>query len=173
MVRFRSHLPPLFTQLRCSRHIVTPPFCDSSNLETVTTAYHTLLASVLSTWSPPQSLSQNQFIDFIKSIYDALPSSSSPQSGSRANAFGDQLIDMIWSVDAALDEMLSDARLGEDASSSGTAGKTKIRKEIVERDKGILQTIVKRLLVCAVALLYFANGAHDYTGNAYHHSGVM
>jgi THO complex subunit 2 len=87
--------------------------------------------------------------------------------------FGDQLIDMIWSVDAALDEMLSDARLGEDASASDAVGKMKVLKEEVEKDKGILQTVVKRLLVCAVVLLHSAYGAYDYAGNAYYHPGVM
>lgn len=64
--------------------------------------------------------------------------------------FGDSLVDMIWSVDAALDEVLSDAKLTLSAVDSATpevANKAKAAKQCAENDKESLQAIVKRLLV--------------------------
>lgn len=142
-----------FTQRCHSRNIVVQPHCDSNSLDILTTAYHTLLTSVLSAWSPSHTLSQNQFIDFIKSVLDSLPSSSSLQSSSRVTTFGDQLVDMIWSVDAALDEVLSDTKLttgtGGGSTASDTMEKSNVSREEVEKDKESLQAIVKRLLVRA------------------------
>lgn len=93
------------------------------------------------------------------------------------NIFEDQLIDMIWSVDAALDEILSDAKVdsnGGDATALDATSKTKARKkEEAERDKEILQTIVKRLLVRTAAPMRRAFGAYNYAGNSGYHSGIM
>jgi THO complex subunit 2 len=59
---------------------------------------------------------------------------------------------MIWSVDAALDEVLSDAKLSLSSGDSVPAAaveKAKVAKQNAERDKEGLQALVKRLLVCA------------------------
>ncbi|KAJ3574543.1 hypothetical protein NP233_g1708 [Leucocoprinus birnbaumii] len=131
------------------RNILAQPFCDSTDLDTLTTAYHTLLTSVLSTWSPKPALSQTQFVDFVKTVVDSLPSSSSQQSTSRVATFGDSLVDMIWSIDAALEEVLTDAKaaIGSGNSvSSDASEKAKLTKQVAEKDKESLQIIVKRLL---------------------------
>ncbi|KXN87957.1 THO complex subunit 2 [Leucoagaricus sp. SymC.cos] len=131
------------------RDILAQTHCDSSGLDVMTTVFHTLLTSVLSTWSSKPTLAQTQFIDFVKSVVDSLPSSSSQQSSSRVVTLGDNLVDMVWSVDAALDEVLSDAKLAlstGDSVASDAVEEAKVTKQSAEQDKQNLQTIVKRLL---------------------------
>ncbi len=150
MVSFRSYVYQVPAHHPHSRNIVVQ-HCISNGLDTLTTASHALLVSVLSTWSSEHALSQIQFTDFVKSVLDSLPSSSSQQSSSCAATFGDYLVDMVWSVDAALDEVLSDAKLTLSAVDPDpeVAGRAQRAKESTESDKESLQVIVKRLLVRA------------------------
>lgn len=141
-----------------SRNILISPHCNPSNsqcLDVLTTAYHTLLASVLSTWSPVHTLSLNAFVDFVQSVLRDLPSSSSLSSTASTNAsiFGEHLVDVLWSIDAELDETLSDSRLAvttsadQGAPASTVLAKAKKAKQNAENDKEKIQLIVKRLLV--------------------------
>lgn len=147
-----SCVPDSSSPLR-SRNIVVQ-HCDPNGLDILTTAFHTLLVSVLSTWSPEHTLSQTQFINFVKSVLDSLPSSSSQQSSSCAATLGDHLVDMIWSVDAALDEVLSDPKFNPNAADSDpeVVSKAQASKQSAESDKESLQVIVKRLLVRVTTL---------------------
>ena len=92
-----------------------------------------------------------------------LPSSSNaaPQSTPRAVAFGEHLVDMIWSLDAELDEIISDAKATistlsneQDKSKDITENLTRIQraKANTETDKEMVQAIVKRLLVRFIVL---------------------
>jgi len=103
------------------------------------------------TWSSEHALSQTQFIDFVKSVVDTLPSSSSQQHSSRVTTLGDHIIDMIWSVDAAIEEVSNDAKStlsAGDSTAPVAVEKAKLTKQNAEKDKESLQVIVKRLLVC-------------------------
>lgn len=175
MASFRSYASLPCTYRRHSRNLLAQPHCDPSGLDTLTTGYHTLLSFVLSTWSSKPALSQSQFIDFVKSVVDSLPSSSSQQSSSRVATVGDHLVDMIWSVDAALDEVLSDAKLilsTGNTVSTVVAEKAKVTKQNAEKDKEGLQALVKRLLVCAT-LCSTAFETNQLTGAPYRHSRVL
>ncbi|RDB20480.1 THO complex subunit 2 [Hypsizygus marmoreus] len=143
------------------RNSLFAPHCNPTNpscLDTLTTAYHTLLCSVLQTWSPKHTLSPVAFVEFVQSVLASLPSSSSSSAITSANAviFGETLVDMIWSVDAELDEVLADTKVAlttcdnqEAAASSGVAAllsKTKKAKQNAENDKETIQVIVKKFL---------------------------
>ena len=145
----------------CSRNILISPHCnslDSSCMDVLTTTYHTLLCSVLDTWSPKHRLSPTAFVQFVQSVLSDLPSTSSTSSTAYSNVsmFGEHLVDMIWSVDAELDEILSDATNALSGSDEGTLSngnvaplltKTRNAKQNVERDKDTIRVVVKKLLV--------------------------
>ncbi|KAF6762809.1 transcription factor/nuclear export subunit protein 2-domain-containing protein [Ephemerocybe angulata] len=90
------------------RNFLFAPHCaplDPANLHILTTAYHTLLSALLTSLSPGQSLPVQAFPDFVRSVLNTLPSSSSNSSSSpdAATIFGDHLVDIIWTVDALLE----------------------------------------------------------------------
>lgn len=132
-------------------------------LNTLTTGYHTLLSSVLSIWSPQHSLSVHTFVDFVRRVLNDIPSSSSGPS----TAFGEHLVDIIWTVDAQLDEILVDARTSlsaisdSDQSSSSSAivsqlSAIKKAKQAAEGDKEKMQVLVKKLLVRDSVSIFFS-----------------
>jgi THO complex subunit 2 len=111
-----------------SRNILISPHCNPSDpncADVLTTAYHTLLCSTLSTWSPEHPLTADAFLAFVQSVLDGLPSSSSTSSSDSSNTalFGEIVVDMVWSIDAELDEILADAKVAianvEQGSESG------------------------------------------------------
>lgn len=112
-----------------SRNILIPPHCnpfDPNCADVLTTAYHTLLCSTLSTWSFENTLTADAFLVFVQSVLDDLPSSSSTSTMKSSNAvlFGEIVVDMIWSIDAELEEIQADAKGAiintEQGSASGT-----------------------------------------------------
>lgn len=137
---------PLFIQLDISfsRNLLFPAHCnpsDPESLQILTTAYHTLLSAVLTTWSPEPGLSVQAFADFVRDVLNSLPSSSS--SSSTAAIFGEHLIDIIWTIDAQLDEVLGELRAQTQENANPKV------KEAAEGDKEKLQATVRKLLVRA------------------------
>lgn len=145
-----------------SRNILIAPHCNPANsscLDVLTTAYHTLIYATLVTWSPPQPLSPAGFAEFVQSVLINLPSSSNrtAKSPTHATIFGDHLVDMIWSVDTELDELLNEARAASAVSADQSKLSTKDLATIIskakkaqqnaENDKQRIQAIVKKLLV--------------------------
>lgn len=145
-----------------SRNILIAPHCNPSDpdcLDLLTTAYHTLICATLLTWSPPHPLTIATFVEFVQSVLINLPSSSqaAPKVPSPAVVFGDYLVDMIWSVDTQLDELLYEARLtsmtgGEYGKLSAKevaaiVAKAKKAQQNAENDKQRIPIIVKKLLV--------------------------
>ena len=71
--------------------------------------------------------------------------------------FGETLVDMIWAIDAELDELLADAKAalaacdGQTSAANGNVSallsKARKAKQDAERDKDTIQLIVKKLLV--------------------------
>ncbi|KAK7061446.1 THO complex subunit 2 [Favolaschia claudopus] len=137
------------------RTFIAPFHNDLSNADCVdklTTAYQALLLSTLHTWPSRNTISPSTFVSFVKAVLNSLPSSSSkpPQA---ASAFGEHLIDMIWAVDAELDEQLTDAQAaikncGESpvGSLAAALSKAKKDKQNAESDKETITAIVKQLL---------------------------
>ncbi|KAF8165073.1 transcription factor/nuclear export subunit protein 2-domain-containing protein [Crassisporium funariophilum] len=147
------------------RNILIAPHCNPTSpdcLDVLTTAYHTILCASLVTWSPPHALTPIAFVEFLQSVLINLPSSSNTTSKVplHVSIFGDHLVDMIWSIDTELDELLIEARaastaLADQAPSSAKdvgslVSKAKKVQANVESDKQRLQTIVKKLLECGI-----------------------
>jgi len=164
--RMSNYVYSYFTTL--SRNILISPHCnpmDSNCLDVLTTAYHTLLCATLLTWSPPQPLTPTAFVEFVQSVLLSLPSTSlsSPKVPSPALIFGDHLVDMIWSVDLQLDELLNEARTASTASGeqgnlsskdvAALISKAKRAQQNAENDKQRIPVIVKKLLVCPLGFL--------------------
>lgn len=152
----------------CSLSIVTSPHsnpADSEATDILTTTYQALLTSTLKTWPTNASLSLDTFVQFVQSVLERLPSSSANNQSSNATLFGELLVDLIWSLDAELEDVLSDARLAanaeqgqsptvaddkdDKAAAEHAARLAKIMKakENAESDKETLTIIVKKLLV--------------------------
>lgn len=151
-----------------SRKLLIEPHCDPTDprcLDVLMTVYHTLLCATLSTWNLPHSLTPVAFVEFLNSVLSSLPSTSNPsQVHSNTAIFGDYLVDVIWSVDTELDELLGEARLAVTASSSQThlsqkelshlTSKVKKAQQLAEIDKQRIPVIVKKLLVWFLPCLH-------------------
>ncbi|KAG0699864.1 transcription factor/nuclear export subunit protein 2-domain-containing protein [Suillus ampliporus] len=154
----------------CRNFLISPHSNPSDPIcaEALTTAYHALLLSVLTTWQPKHSLNAQALIAFIQSVLVALPSSSSARAGPPVQnvVFGEILVDVLWSLDAQLDEFLADAKsalLGSEQASGGQqvkdspkkdttdgAGKAARLRQFVEQDKDTLSELVRRLLFAGI-----------------------
>jgi THO complex subunit 2 len=83
---------------------------------------------MLKTWSPKPALSPTTFVTFVQSVLSGLPSSSSSSpSPSHVTAFGEILVDIIWSIDAELEEIVTEAKVA--LSSTGDQNGAFLRKE--------------------------------------------
>lgn len=141
--------------LSASRNFLLPAHLNPTDLtsaETLTTAYHTLLFSVLRTWAPSGFLTPQGFIAFVHSVLLSLPSSSAQSRPIQSDSlFGELLIDIVWSLDAQLDELVTDAKAiiaaSEQAAGTGDLQKASGVKQTAEQDKELLVDVVKRLLV--------------------------
>jgi THO complex subunit 2 len=80
-------------------------------------------------------------------------------ASSYGSIFGEHLVDMMWSVDAELDEILSDATNALSGNDKGTLSNSNATpllaearnaKQNVERDKDTIRLVVKKLLVRGV-----------------------
>ncbi|KAJ3922736.1 transcription factor/nuclear export subunit protein 2-domain-containing protein [Lentinula edodes] len=138
------------------RNMLIAPHCNPSDAEchnVLETTYSTLLASTLTMWTYKQTLSAEGFVTFIRSVLDNLPSTSSPNRTSNFAIFGEHLVDLIWSVDAELDEVLVDVKAtiaaydGQSADKpQAVLGKANRVKQSAEADKATIVLIVKKLL---------------------------
>lgn len=124
-------------------------------MDVLSTAYETLLHAVLRTWSAAPLLTTEKLAFFIKSLLDGLPSSSSTEEGRKpqhAVLFGELLVDIVWSVDSELDEIIADARsltggMMETDEQTVSVVRAMASKELAESDKNVLADLVKKLLV--------------------------
>ncbi|KAG6897219.1 hypothetical protein C0992_003417 [Termitomyces sp. T32_za158] len=141
------------------RNSLFAPHCNPSDancVDTLTTAYHTLLCAALQTWTPKYPITPVAFVEFVQSVLGTLPSSSSGSAKSSMNvmAFREILVDMIWSVDTALDEVISDAKITlaacakQDTNNNVSSAMVKAKKveQTAEKDKETVQVIVKKFL---------------------------
>lgn len=115
--------------------------------------YYALLSSTLLSRSPSKLLSSDALVAFIRSIVDHLPSSSAGSDKSPSvNALGEILVDVIWSIDAELEDLIGDAKNAASAAEQGvltpaTVAQAVKAKDDAESDKATINTVVRRLLV--------------------------
>ena len=121
--------------------------------------YNTLVTASLQTWSPAKHLSPQALVKFIQSLLDSLPSPSSTKS-SHAVLFGELLVDLIWSIDAELDDVHQDAKIAivnaeqgngpivaEGVDTTAVLAQVANAKQIAELDKETLAETVNLLVV--------------------------
>lgn len=129
---------PSSRQLFLKLHSTSPNGQGSDDLYT---AYNTLLTATLSSWSTHKNLTPAIFVAFVQSVLSSLPStSSSITEPSSLTWLGGSLVDMIWSIDVELDELVVEAKFSE-----ATSGNE--HQKNGERDKQVVAELVKRLLV--------------------------
>ncbi|KAF7978302.1 hypothetical protein HWV62_899 [Athelia sp. TMB] len=116
--------------------------------DVLTTAYHTLLCSTLRTWAPAHTLAADAFLAFVRSVLHSLPSASSTSATGSSNLalFGEIIVDMIWSIDAELEEVQADAKVATASDEQSSQSAAAVR-QAVESDKETLAHIIKQLLV--------------------------
>ncbi|KAK0490679.1 transcription factor/nuclear export subunit protein 2-domain-containing protein [Armillaria novae-zelandiae] len=132
----------------------TPP--NPNVLDDIFTAYQTLLFSTLSSWTSKGTLSPDAFVAFVQSVLNSLPSSSSSSTTTSSNTglFKEQVVDIIWTVDTELDEIVADvkatiAKSGAQDSpgdKSVALSKAKKAKQDAESDKDRIISVVKQFM---------------------------
>jgi THO complex subunit 2 len=153
-----------------SRNILIAPHCNPGEpdcVDVLMTVYNTLLSSTLKTWSPKHTLTGIAFVTFVQSVLEGLPSSSSTSSPSHVAIFGEILVDLIWSVDAELEEIIVEAKVALAAcgDQNGMSYGEKVErqkslftslaisvdatraKQNAETDKATITQLVQKLLV--------------------------
>ena len=131
---------------------------EPNDATTLNAAYQKLLFSTLKTWSPKPFLTPHALVNFIQSVLLSLPSSSAQRGRSANNTvYGELLVDIIWSTDAHLDELLADSKAilaasDQEPASQEPKGAAKATqaKQAAEYDKELLVSLVRRLLVSTV-----------------------
>jgi len=129
-----------------SRAMLLPPHSnpsDPASVDLLTTAYQTLLFSLTKTWSAQNGLTVDTLTNFVITIRDSIPSSSSMNGP--ASRMGDVIVDVIWALDTELDDIVTDAK----ASPSDS----KTVKENAEEDKVMLAKLAWRLAVRLIILM--------------------
>ena len=126
-------------QLLLKLHSASP---NGQGNDDLYTAYNTLLTATLSSWSKHKHPTPTTFVTFVQSVLSGLPSTSSSTTGpSSITWLGNSLVDMIWSIDIGLDELVAESKYGEGASGDE-------HQNNAERDKQVVADLVKKLLVC-------------------------
>jgi THO complex subunit 2 len=131
---------------------------DSNAADALVTTYHTLLSATLTLWPSEHPLSPPAFTAFVKSLLLSLPSSSQVASSPAATAFGELLIDTMWSIDSQLDDVIADPKAtivaqsekekeNEQANSQSEELGALLSRDAAVKDKGTLLELVKLLLV--------------------------
>jgi THO complex subunit 2 len=156
-------MPP-DSRLHTSRNVLVrlhTNILDMNAMDVLTTAYHTLTLATLSTRPPKHALTATGFAQFILSVLQALPSSSTSGStvgSSSVAVFAEVFIDLVWTFDSELDEVLADAKAIIAAAGQPEGGQqdaqvpTELKqaldmKQRAEKDKEALAMILKQLLV--------------------------
>ncbi|KAI0729395.1 transcription factor/nuclear export subunit protein 2-domain-containing protein [Fomitopsis betulina] len=145
-------------------NVLTGPHSDPADLDsidTLTTVYHALLVSVLTSWPVQPALTVDVFVQFVHSMFERLPSSSSTAANPPdVVPFSEVLVDVVWSVDTELDDFISDAKSALAEEQKGADGSKTFDRDVVARglrtkqsaegDKETLAVIVRRLLSLGV-----------------------
>ena len=122
------------------------------------------MTATLHTWSASKPLSSQALVKFIHSVLESLPSPSSTKP-SHAVVFGELLVDVIWAVDAELDDIQQDAKIAlanaeqgngpivaEGVDATAVLARVAKAKQAAEGDKEALSATVNLLAVSTIAL---------------------
>jgi THO complex subunit 2 len=153
---FPSNSPFLLSRKYLTQLHSTPT--DTNAADALVTTYHTLLSATLSLWPSEHPLSPPAFTAFVKSMLLSLPSSSQVASSPAAAAFGELLIDTMWSIDSQLDDVIADSKAtiaaqsekekeNEQTNSQSEDSGALLSRDAATKDKGTLLELVKLLLV--------------------------
>ncbi|KAL7282472.1 hypothetical protein ACG7TL_003943 [Trametes sanguinea] len=141
------------------RNLVAGPHANPHDADanaTLITVYHALISSTLLSWPVKKQLSVDSVVAFVQSVLDHLPSSSVPSEKSpNVVAFGEVLVDVIWSIDSELEEIVGDAKTAASAAEQGSMSPTTVDQVVkaktnAESDKATIESIVRRLLAIGV-----------------------
>ncbi|KAI0082601.1 hypothetical protein K474DRAFT_1655406 [Panus rudis PR-1116 ss-1] len=156
---------------KCRAAVTTPHSnpSDPDAYDFLTTVYHVLFTATLRSWKPKASLAADQIVDFIQTIQESLPSTSGSTRSSHATIFGVLLVDVLWSLDSGLEEIVLDHKVAEMSAEQGTLssvaegqdgasgqGRSTVleratqAKEVALADREMLSSIVRKLLVAKV-----------------------
>lgn len=140
-------------QLFLKLHSTSP---NGQGTDDLYTAYNTLLTAVLSIWSNHNHFTPATFVTFVQSVLSGLPStSSSPPEPSSLAWLRGSLVDMLWSIDMELDELVAESKSCEAISENG-------HKKDGEKDKLAVADLVRKLLVRGV-LEYFVGYVNQFS----------
>lgn len=151
-----SNTPFLLSRKYLTQLHTTPTDCNAA--DALVTTYHTLLSATLSLWPSEHPLSPPAFTAFVKSMLLSLPSSSQVASSPAVTAFGELLIDTMWSIDSQLDDVIADPKAtivgqpekekdNEQANSQSEESGVLLSRDAAMKDKGTLHELVKLFLV--------------------------
>jgi THO complex subunit 2 len=151
-----SNLPFLLSRKYLTQLHSTPT--DTNAADALVTTYHTLLSATLSLWPSEHPISPPAFTAFVKSMFLSLPSSSQVASSPAATAFGELLIDTMWSIDSQLDDVIADSKAAIAAQSEKEKENERANtpsedsgalpsRDAAMKDKGTLLELVKLFLV--------------------------
>ncbi|KAF7301535.1 hypothetical protein MIND_00719000 [Mycena indigotica] len=139
------------------RTLILTLHSEPRSVDRLESCFETLINAVLKADSPKHPISASTFVSFVKSVVDALPSSSSNTSPI-AVAFGTLVVDTLWSIDSNLEDRLYDikaviANCGESPTGqlATTLAQAKRAKQAVESDKEIIVNVVRQLVELGIA----------------------
>ncbi|KAG9026250.1 THO complex subunit 2 [Tulasnella sp. JGI-2019a] len=137
-------------QQRC-RETLTPFVTTASSQKSqdvLTDAFYILLSAGMSSLSPPAPISATTLVNFIQSLIQSVPSTSSAGSALFDNplvsAVGDVLVDVMWTIDVELDD------LAQDTDTAVKEDKTALAHIL----KGLLSHSILRPTICRERLAY-------------------
>ncbi|KAI0693806.1 transcription factor/nuclear export subunit protein 2-domain-containing protein [Cytidiella melzeri] len=150
-------------ETECRNMLATPHSnpTDTASNDLLSTVYHTFITSTLLSWQPENTFSPTTLAGFIQSLLGSLPSPSSVKSSS-VIAFGELLVDILWTVDVELDDVYADANAtlanadrGDAVMVDGVDSLTAVAraakmKQNAEADKRTLAGFVRELVTSGV-----------------------
>lgn len=162
---------------RSSRKLLLPLHSnpnDFKSADRLTTMHQALLFCSLKSWPSMGTLPVEAYVSFAQSVLEALPSSSSQSATQSPNVaiFGEYFVDIVWSLDVELEELLSDAKT---ATGEAAAKALKV-VQLAEEDKATLAHLVKRfsvspcsfdlMLLCLILLRNLVCWTHHFAASA-------
>jgi THO complex subunit 2 len=154
----------LLTRATLSRNILLPchlTISDPKSADVATTAYHALLYSSLGAGAAGNAFKPDDFVALVRSVRDALPSSSNASAAGPDQALCDIIVDVLWSMDAELDELILDVKnavAGDSVAQGAPEGQMGGSQTLegLEKDKQSLGLVLKSLLVRGTSKLILA-----------------
>ncbi|KAF7331994.1 hypothetical protein MKEN_00079700 [Mycena kentingensis (nom. inval.)] len=135
-----------------SRAFVVAAHSNPAAVNDLATVYTSLAAHIVTPNATRPQLPPSAFVAFVKSVVDALPSSSSSTSPILVQ-LSTMLVDAISTLDSILEETISNAKSSIEQCGDNPTGqlaialaRVKKAKQTAEKDKDILATVEKHLV---------------------------